>query len=140
MTTQTRLLIVKKHYVSIIAIVLMAAACNKPVKSKNEIIKIEFAHEWPAGAISIDSSLTYHYFGGQLAKKKGYFTGKATASFWDTLNRKFEQIDFKHLDTAGNLRIDVPASELIIYWKGHKLHLRKDLYDLPDSVSNTIFG
>jgi hypothetical protein len=118
----------------------LCASCHRPVPRNNEITKVEFAYEWPAGAVSVDSSLAYNYFGGERAQKQGYYTGKVTLSFWDTLNRKLEKIHYKQLDTADNIRVDAIGAELIVYWKGgNKRHIRTELGRLPDSVANVIY-
>lgn len=130
----------KRRALLICLLANLCAGCHKPAPKNNEIIKVEFAYEWPAGAVSVDSSLTYNYFGGEHAQRQGYFKGKITRSFWDTLNRKFEKVHYKQLDTVENIRVDAIGAEFIVYWKGgYKRHIRTELGRLPDSVANVIY-
>jgi hypothetical protein len=75
--------------------IIALTACYKTAKRVNEISKIEVATGGCFGpcqltAVSIDSSLQYQYYGGDLlpGKKrkviKGYFIGRVNESFWDT--------------------------------------------------------
>ena len=99
---------------------LLYISCIKPHRSNNEITKIELARSgaWSdnGAAIGIDSILNYRYYNRNV--KHGYFAGKISEAFWDTLNQKFEKIKFKTLnsDTLMNVS-DASYFELIIHWK-----------------------
>jgi hypothetical protein len=62
----------------------------------------------------IDSTLNMQYYGGYKAALQGYYYGKVTPGFWDTLNIQLRQINFKKLDTAyRSLPIDGEPLEAI---------------------------
>jgi hypothetical protein len=109
-----------------------------PQKRHNEIVKICFAAggcygSCPFLAIEIDSGLNYKYFGGKYTKKHGYYFGKVTEGFWDTLNIKFEKLKYKQLDTLYEQSADDLATEIIIYY-GKRKHIIGQSMSLPDSV------
>jgi len=122
-------------------------SCKKPAHQNNEISKIELARGggWSKGtAISIDSSLNYEFY-GLLNKdapegKWKYYTGKITKAFWDTLNNKFEQINYKTLDTVqvGPIIEDANFFELIIHWGTQKRQIIRIDTDGTDAVSKTL--
>jgi len=83
----------------ILIISLLFFGCKKAVNRDNGIAKIEFARsgawsDWGV-SISIDSSLNYKYWGDYQTEKQKYFVGKISQAFWDTLNLKLEQVEFK---------------------------------------------
>jgi hypothetical protein len=91
---------------------------------QNHISKIIFATgychgECPYQAIEIDSSLAYKYYGGEYARKKGYFQGIVDKGFWDSLNTDIEELGFWNLDTIYNNTVDDQSKEIIIY-QGNK--------------------
>lgn len=123
--------------------VCLFAACNSPVAKKYEINKIEIAtggclRGCPVIGEIIDSSLAFTYYGGYKAKFQGYYEGKVTQAFWDTLNLKLKQINFKKLDTSATLPLDGESAEVVFYWGNHKRHVFKSIYDDPDSVSHLL--
>src|SRR5271165_6301475 len=96
---------------------LFLLSCKNPPHQNNEITKVELARSgaWSdnGAAISIDSSLSYKYYDGNV--KQGNFIGKTSEKFWDTLNRKFEQIKFKSIPATDNKHIwDANYFELIV--------------------------
>lgn len=101
------------------------AGCNQPALRHNELSKIEVAvaggmMKWPAWAVSFDDNLNCYYYGGNKAKLKGYYSGKITSGFWDTLNIKLEQNKFTQLDTSVYWPLDDQAAEAIFYWGKQK--------------------
>lgn len=123
--------------------VILFIGCRPAIKD-NEITKISFARmgAWsdPGAAISIDSSLTYNYYGKINKSESGYYSGKISASFWDTLNRKFKEIKYKTLDTTDNRRVqDGVYYEVIISWINGKRHILRYKDIKADSVL-TVFN
>lgn len=117
-------------------------SCIKPVQPNNEITKVELARSgaWSdyGAAISVDSSLSYKYCDNN--QKQHYFVGKVDEKFWDTLNRKLEEVKFRSLPATDNKHIeDAEYYELIIHWKNKKRRLTR-VWDFPqqDSVLNVI--
>jgi hypothetical protein len=111
--------------------ILMFASCNSDntiEKRKNEITKVCFATggcygTCPFLAIEIDSSLNYKFYGGEYADTTGYFTGKVSQGFWDTLNIKFESINYKQLDTSYEHSIDDLSTETVLYFDKQRKHI-----------------
>jgi hypothetical protein len=119
------------------------AACRNPTKRKDQIKRIDIADGGcmkgcPAVGISIDSSLTLKYYGGYKAKFQGYYAGKVTQGFWDSLNTKLEQIRFKKLDTSSFAELDGQSAEVAVYWNKQKRHFIRSIYEDPDSVSHVL--
>src|ERR1700754_3027346 len=89
--------------VGLLITTVYAACSNHKLEARaNEISKISFASggcfgSCPFLAIEVDSSLNYKYYGGKYSEKQGYFTGRISPTLWDSINIKFEKIDFKHL-------------------------------------------
>jgi len=106
-------------------------SCNEPHRH-NEITKIELTRTgaWAdiGAIIKIDTSLNYDYWGRYDTVKEGYFTGRISQGFWDTLNYKFDQLKYKTLDTTDNSNVqDANYFELIIHWeKGRRRIIRVD--------------
>lgn len=130
-----------------IAIILicgcMLVACHSPLKRKNQINRIDIADGGcmkgcPAVGISIDTSLTLKYYGGYKAKLQGYYSGKVTQGFWDSLNIKLEQIRFKKLDTSNFAELDGQSAEVAVYWNKQKRHFTRSIFEDPDSVSHVL--
>jgi hypothetical protein len=118
-------------------------AKKKSIK-KNRISRIGFATggchgTCPYLAIEIDSTLTYTFFGGKYAKKKGFFKGVVSRDFWDTLNQKFERIQYRNLDTLYNSSVDDLAIECYLM-EGQE---RKSIYgqdmSMPDSLREVLY-
>jgi len=109
-----------------VLLVILFAACSRP--DRNEIIKIELVRSgaWSnfGAVVSVDSSLNYKYYARNL--KQGYFIGTVSKRFWDTLNTKLEQIQFKTLPSDNiNSSADAEYFELIIYWEHGKRTITK---------------
>jgi len=129
-------------YVASFAVLLFFISCTKPVQPNNEIRKVVLARSgaWSdyGAAISVDSSLSYKYCDNN--QKQHYFVGKVDEKFWDTLNRKLEEVKFRSLPATDNTHIaDAEYYELIVYWKKGKRRLTR-VWDFPqqDSALNVI--
>jgi hypothetical protein len=128
----------------ILGTLLLAVLCSschsRGEKQFNKINKIAFATggcygSCPIQVIEIDSSLTFTYHGVKYIKKAGYFQGKATSAFWDTLNVKFEAIGYEGLDTSYETSVDDMATEVFINYGDNKVkHIVGQESSLPDSV------
>jgi len=117
-------------YTLILSVIILLMSCKKAIHQNNEITKVELARSgtwFNLGAtISVDSSLKYKYFGDYGQVKQGYFTGKVTRQFWDTLNQKFEKIKFKTVSPHSKLVLsDADYFELIIYWRNGKREITR---------------
>ncbi len=127
---------------TIIILSLTFLSCKK--HRSNEIKKLSFAvagcyGKCPVLAIEIDSSLTYKFYGGENTNKKGFYKGLVTKGFWDTLNLKFEQIRFKHLDTLYNYSVDdMPIELYLTIGKDRKPLFGQD-ESMPDSVRKVLY-
>jgi len=104
---------------------LSLAACKKTAPKNYEITKIELAR--PSGypdygaTFRIDSSLVYQYWGDYKDIKQGFFIGKISKTFWDTLNSKLNKAKFKTATPLTDVScVDCRSYELIIYWNNHK--------------------
>jgi hypothetical protein len=125
----------KHSILPLLFILLLLTSCHKTCAKKDFITKIEVAkggclRGCPITAISIDSTLTYNYFGGYKAKLQGYYTGKVTQGYWDTLNAKLKQVDFKKIDSdARYLPLDGEPGEVICYVGSSKKHFFISIYE-----------
>lgn len=112
---------------------------NKKYKRDNEIKRIAFATGGCYGtcaveSVDIDSTLTLKYHGVKYSYKNGFYTGVVTSGFWDTLNIKFESINYKELDTSYDHSVDDLSTEILIYYKSNVKHIYGQSASLPDSV------
>jgi len=112
-------------YLATLICFLFLLSCKKHLHQINEITKIELGRSgawFDSGAtISIDSSLSYKYYGDYGDIKQGYFIGRISSKYWDTLNQKFENAAFKtFLPDSKILILDDAYFELVIYWKDGK--------------------
>jgi len=122
---------------------LVLISCYHPKKRTDQISKIEIATSdclkgCPVIGISIDSTLTFKYYGGYNAKLQGYYSGFVTQGFWDTLNTKLEQIKFKGLETNNFGELDGHSAEVVVYWNKQKRHFMRSIYEDPDSISHIL--
>lgn len=129
---------------ALILTLCLASSCtdNKPMKRENSIKRIVFATggcfgPCPVQVFDIDSSLSVKYEGIQNTDLKGFHRGLVTQEFWDSLNMKFETINYKQLDSAYDETIDDLITELMIYDKRNKIkYIYAQSLSLPDSVRN----
>lgn len=121
-------------------------SCSQPQRH-NEIIKVELARsgawaDWGA-ALSIDTSLQYHYtyyLRHGHALRPGYYVGKASREFWDSLVVQLNDVKYKAIDSTENRHIeDVNYFELLVKSeKGKRRIIRVRDHDSKDSVSNML--
>jgi hypothetical protein len=119
-------------------------SCNekKNIKRQNGIHRIVFATggcfgPCPVQVFDIDSSLSVKYCGIKNANLKGFYRGNITQELWDSINIKFESINYNKLDSAYNHSVDDLTTELIIYNKSNKVkYIMAQSSSLPDSVGN----
>ncbi len=115
-------------------VIIFISACHKPAIRKNEINKIEIAtaggiRHYPVFGIIIDSTLSYRYYGSYYSKPQGYYEGKVTQAFWDTLNIKLKQINFKEIETSKYFGMDEEVIDAVFYWDRQRRHVFKPLFD-----------
>ena len=117
--------------IAIVFIGMFLIACNRQARESN-IIKVQLVRSgaWSdyGAAISMDSSLNYHYYSRNL--KYGYFGGKISRRFWDSLNQKFEKLKFRTLgtDPFATSASDGQHYDLIVYWKDGKTSIQRGAY------------
>lgn len=118
---------------------LLFSCSDNKAKRKNEIKRVVFATggcfgNCPIQAIDIESSLKVRYHGVQYTDSIGFFIGNITSGFWDTLNIKLENINYKQLDTSYQHSVDDLSTEIYIYGNGKVKHIKGQSASLPDSV------
>lgn len=131
----------------------LSSACTHKAYKKQQISRVEVATGYRYGpsqktAVSIDSTLAYHYYGGQTfhyspseksSMLSGYYTGKVTKAFWDALNVKLNAIRYEQLDTIYRHSIEDQSLEIIIYYQGKVKHIRAQSESLPHDVGKVIY-
>lgn len=144
-----------KHYLLLLATIVFLSSCDRKDQRKNEITKIEIATGGCFGpcqstVVSIDDALHYRYFGGDThfplppdagnnGRLKGYYSGKISRGFWDTLNIKFEHIKYKQLDSSYPHTIDDQSLEVFIHYGNKIKHIKAQSASLPDSVARVFY-
>jgi len=144
-----------KHYIIFLLTIALLSSCDRHDRRKNEITKIEIATGGCFGPcqstiVSIDSSLNYKYFGGETyfplppdaknnGKLKGYYFAKISPGFWDTLNIKFDEINYKKLDTSYQHSVDDQSLEVFIHYNNKIKHIKAQSASLPDSVAHMFY-
>ena len=132
-----------KNHICTIAlfITVIFVSCKTSRKNNGEINKIEIARGdclrgCTVVGLIIDSTLNMQYYGGFKATLRGYYHGKVTPGFWDTLNIKLKQINFKKLDTYNHLPVDGEQAEAIFYWGTNKRHVFVSIEKNADSAAS----
>jgi hypothetical protein len=136
-------------------LIVLLCGCDKQQRRINEITKIEIATGGCFGpcqstVVSVDSSLNYRYWGGgdswaarvddsKNGKLRGYFSAKTSREFWDTLNIKLEQINFKQLDTVYAHSVDDQSLSVLIHYGNKIKHINAHSASLPDSVGRVFY-
>jgi len=105
---------------------IILIACNRSIQRNNEITKVELATSSCFGscaitAVSIDSSLSFEFYGGSHALKKGYYSGKIPLKIWDSINIKLESVNYKNLYIHYLPPNDDQTLELIVHYKNNKI-------------------
>jgi len=107
-----------KLAVSIIGLFLLYACANK--QPKNVISRIEIASDggelpFNGRVFAFDSTLNCSFYGGKYFKKRGFFRGRITSEFWEDVNKKLANADFKDADSTDNISMaDAPYLEVSI--------------------------
>lgn len=136
-----------------LSIVLIVTGCHVPEARHNGITKIEVATGSCFGpcqktAVSIDSTLAYKYYGGEILfplppgksdNLNGYYTGTVSRSLWDVLNSKLEAIHYQQLDTVYKRSVDDQSLEVIIHYQGSTKHIRAQSASLPNNVREVFY-
>ena len=125
-----------------IMVLVAVFGCSRNKKSyrQNAINRIVFATggcfgTCPIQAIDIDSSMTFKYHGVEYTNNLGFYSGRITNGFWDTLNRKLEHIKYQQLRASYDHSADDLSTELYVYYNGNKVkHIRGQSASLSDSV------
>lgn len=126
--------------ITILSILTLFISCdNNKHGRQNEIKRVVFATggcygHCPIQAIEIDSSLKFKYHGVEYTDSIGFFVGNITNDFWDTLNFKFENINYKQLDSSYEHSVDDLSTEIYIYYNNKVKHIHGQSASLPDSV------
>lgn len=144
-----------KYCLIFLFLIALLSSCDKHAQRKNEITKIEIATGGCFGPcqstiISIDSSLDYKYFGGDTyfslpadapndGKLKGYYFARISPGFWDTLNIKLDEINYKKLDTSYQHSVDDQSLEVFIHYNNKIKHIKAQSASLPDSVAHMFY-
>jgi hypothetical protein len=120
--------------------ILSCCLADKNQKKRNNINRVVLATggcygNCPIQVIDLDSTLTVRFQGIKYSDNLGFYTGKITQQFWDTLNAKFESIHYTQLDSLYQQSVDDLSTEVIVFYKGNKLkRIVGQSTSLPDSV------
>lgn len=71
-------------------------------------------------AVEIDSSLSFKYYGGEFAGRKGYYLGHISKGYWDTLNVELKKLDVETMDTLYEDAVDGLEEEFVLNTEGGK--------------------
>ena len=127
----------------VFALALFGCKTKRAVRRGNEIAKISFATGGcdgfcPLLSLEVDSSLTYKFYGGKYCEKPGYYTGRISPEFWDSLNMEFERIHFKALDSSYEHSVDDLSTRTIITYGNARKVINAQSASLPDSVRRVL--
>jgi len=133
-----------KQILLLITVSSLIICCSrkKADKRHNEITRVVFATggcfgPCPYQIIDLDSSLKFKYHGVRYSDTLGFYAGTIEKNLWDSLNIRFEDINYKKLDTVYNYSMDDMATEIFIYYGKNKIkHINAQSASLPDSVKN----
>jgi hypothetical protein len=122
-------------------------SCHLPsrpaAKRLNKITNLIFTSggcngKCPQFVMGIESSLNVNFYGERYTDKSGFYTGKVTEGFWDSLNIRFERLKFERLDSSYEFSQD-DLDVAISAWYGiRKKTVQGQFDDLPDSVQTTV--
>ncbi|MGE3824219.1 MAG: DUF6438 domain-containing protein [Bacteroidia bacterium] len=112
---------------------------NNKQGRQNEINRVVFATGGCFGrcsvqVIDIDSTLNVKYCEIKYADSLDFFIGKVNSDFWDTLNIKFENANYKQLDTSYQNSVDDFSPEIYIYYNDKVKLIDVQSGSLPDGV------
>lgn len=87
-------------------------------------------------AVEIDSSLSFKYYGGDFAERKGYYLGHISKGYWDTLNVELKKLDVETMDTLYGGAVDGLEEELVLNTEGGKRkHIIANGGSMPEVMS-----
>jgi hypothetical protein len=118
----------------------MISCSHRTERRQNEIHKIVFAaggcYDYcPIQVIDIDSSLLVKYHGVKHTNKLGFYRGKVSNVFWDSLKTKLTRIDYQQLDSTYEYKVDDLSTEIYIYYGNNQVkHVYGDESLLPSNV------
>jgi Domain of unknown function (DUF6438) len=129
---------------------LLLTACQHP--HNTGIWKVEVGTTQCFGTCQksvtiIDSNLSYHFYGGDVAKggeygRKGkifgYYAAKITRKFWDSLTTKVEDIDYASLKSDFPPANDAPVVEILVFHGDQVKRVRGSEINMPDTVVKVI--
>jgi hypothetical protein len=100
-----------RYFRVILGVFFCLVGCKNAKHRHNHINKIEIAAgggvmRAPVIGLILDSSLSLKYYGGQYAKRQGFFEGKVNKAFWDSLNYRFQKNWFKNVDNTQNYQLE----------------------------------
>jgi len=91
-------------------------------------------------SIEIDSSLNYKYYGGKFTEKEGFYTGKISQLFWDSLKIQLERMQFEQLDSVyDNGTMDDLEMETFIFYGDKSKLIYAHRISLPKHISKFLF-
>ncbi|MDN3550697.1 DUF6438 domain-containing protein [Mucilaginibacter aquaedulcis] len=144
-----------KQYLTLLFLIAFLSSCDKHSHRQDEISRIEIATGGCFGPcqstiVSIDSSLDYRYFGGETyftlpsdakinGKLNGYYFAKITPGFWDTLNIKLDEINYKKLDTSYQHSVDDQSLEVFIHYNNKIKHIKAQSASLPENAVHMFY-
>ena len=119
----------KKLSCAFLILIFLLFGCRENAGEKNinyKITKVTVAlpgngceSGCPVVVERISDDLSLEYFGGEYAKRKGYFKGKIKQEIWDSIQTKFNKFLEGGIDSTGFKKTDHPETEFIIY-EGNK--------------------
>jgi hypothetical protein len=68
----------------------------------------------------------------------GYYVGQISQELWDSINTKFEKVDFKHLDTSYQFSVDDLATQTIIFYSNTRKIVNAQSASLPAAVDSLL--
>ncbi len=129
-------------------------SCERKKAVENRIKRVDIATGGCFGpcqltAISIDSALQYHFYGGETSlplpeevnhNLEGYYAGRAKQQLWDSLCTKLNQIHYQQLDSAYKNSVDDQSLELMVYYGENKVkHVKAQSASLPGSIQDVLY-
>jgi hypothetical protein len=128
----------KKLLIALFLLIIISCREHPSKIRSNKITKMCFATggcfgTCPFLAIEIDSNLNYKFYGSKYAKLQGYYLGKISQGLWDTINMKFEFLQYRSLDTNVSSVDDMSFQSIIHFGKYIKKIEHKEL-ELPKDV------
>ena len=119
--------------VLITLLVTIAAACSTcqtsppPAYNRHGLYRLAVAGSTcfgycPAFALELDSSLACTYYGGDHARRQGYYRGKAPARFWREAVRHLNLLPLDSLPSTYAQNPDAALVQFVLYTSSGKKH------------------